>query len=336
MIVSVVTPFHNTAPHLEECIESVLGQTSADFEYVLLDNCSTDGSGAIAERYARRDARIRLKRNERLLPQVPNYNRALSLISRESRYCKIVQADDAIYPRCLEEMVALAEAHPSVGLVGSYFHHGNIEPAEMPHRATVISGRDACRKQLLNGVFLFGSPTTLLVRAELVRSRVPFFEEDRLHEDTELCFELLRDHDFGFVPQVLSFLRQEPGSLSDSVRTFQPHMLDRLIRLRRYGREYLSEAEYRFHAGEHERRYRRMLAEAWLRGREPQFWAYHRRGLGMIGEELTWDVLLPAAGSVLLRYALAPGQIGGALLRRARSTFGRRLGSRGGAGAARS
>jgi glycosyltransferase involved in cell wall biosynthesis len=308
-VVSVVTPFYNTAAYLAECIESVLAQTLPDFEYVLLDNCSTDGSRAIAERYAARDSRIRLHHNDALLPQVPNYNRALTLVGAASRYVKLVQADDSIYPHCLEEMVALADAHPSVALVGSYFHHGKVEPAEMPHTAQVLSGRDACRKMLLDGVFLFGSPTTLLMRADVVRARVPFYAEGRMHEDTEVCYEILRDHDFGFVPQLLSFSRLDPSSIMGSATTFHPALLDRLIRLRLYGREFLTEDEYRHHATAHERRYRQMLAEAWLRRREPEFWSYHKRGLATIDVAIEPLDLARDATVVVVREALrAPGR----------------------------
>src|SRR5215470_8626977 len=125
-VVSVVTPFYNTAAFLAECIESVLAQTFDSFEYVLLDNCSTDGSGEIAARYAARDPRLRVVKNDRLLPQVPNYNRAMTLPSAGCRWVKVVQADDTIFPRCLSEMLALAEAHPSIGVVSSYRLMGNI------------------------------------------------------------------------------------------------------------------------------------------------------------------------------------------------------------------
>lgn len=309
-VVSVVTPFHDTAEYLAECIESVLAQSFRDFEYVLLDNSSTDGSRAIAERYAAADRRIRIESTTALLPQVPNYNRALTLISNHSRYVKIVQADDAIYPHCLEDMVAFAEAHPNVALVGSYFHHRGIEPAEMPHRAQVLSGREACRKQLLDGVFLFGSPTTLLMRADVVRRRVPFYTEGHLHEDTEVCFELLRDHDFGFVPQLLSFVRIDPRSTMGCVRDFHPALLDRLIRLKRYGRDFLTEKEYQEHLGTHERRYWRMLADAWLRRREPEFWQYHQRGLATIGERIDRAALLRATLPTLMQKSInAPARL---------------------------
>ena len=54
----------------------------------------------------------------------------------------------------------------------------------------------------------------MLYRAEVVRARDPFFCERSLHEDTEACYEILRDWDFGFVHQVLSYWRTQPGSIT--------------------------------------------------------------------------------------------------------------------------
>src|SRR3954469_16946223 len=99
-LVSVVTPFFNTADYLGECIESVLRQTYSRFEYILVDNQSTDGSSEIAARFAKRDPRIRLIRNATFLDQVPNYNGAIRQISPDSKYLKVVLADDLIFPEC--------------------------------------------------------------------------------------------------------------------------------------------------------------------------------------------------------------------------------------------
>src|SRR5229473_6975187 len=119
-LVTVVTPFYNTARHLAQCIESVLTQSYAEFEYILMDNCSTDGSAEIAESYARRVPRMRVIRCSEFVPQLKNYNRALAEISDASQYCKIVQADDYIFPGCLELMVQAFEQSKSIGLVSSY------------------------------------------------------------------------------------------------------------------------------------------------------------------------------------------------------------------------
>jgi glycosyltransferase involved in cell wall biosynthesis len=110
-------PFYNTARYLAQCIESVLTQSYSEFEYILMDNCSTDGSGEIAEIYARRDPRIRLIRCSEFVSLLRNYNRALMEISDPSQYCKIVQADDYIFPQCLELMVQAFDQSGSIGLV---------------------------------------------------------------------------------------------------------------------------------------------------------------------------------------------------------------------------
>jgi len=106
--VSVVTPFYNTAGYLRECIESVLSQTYTNFEYLLVDNQSTDGSASIAAEYAAKDERVRVIRNPKFVGQVPNYNGALRHVDSTARYVKVVQADDCIFPECLERMIAVA------------------------------------------------------------------------------------------------------------------------------------------------------------------------------------------------------------------------------------
>jgi cellulose synthase/poly-beta-1,6-N-acetylglucosamine synthase-like glycosyltransferase len=88
-LVNVVTPFYNAATYLAECIESALAQGYADFEYVLMDNCSTDGSYNIAAAYTAHDPRIRLFRCSEFLAQLPNHGRAFLQISSASKYCKI-------------------------------------------------------------------------------------------------------------------------------------------------------------------------------------------------------------------------------------------------------
>src|SRR5258708_32012111 len=79
-LVSIVTPMHNEAEYLAECIESVLAQTYQNWDYTIVDNCSTDGSAEIAHRYAERDRRIHVSQNRELLPVIPNHNAALRQI----------------------------------------------------------------------------------------------------------------------------------------------------------------------------------------------------------------------------------------------------------------
>jgi len=319
-LVSVLTPFYNTAPYLAECIESVLAQTRGDFEYLLVDNCSTDGSDDIAAGYAARDPRIRFLRNETFLTQLQNYNHALEAIAPHTRYVKIVQADDAIVPQCLADMIALAEAYPRVGLVSSFRLFGRrLYPRlGLSHTPFVMTGREAGRLTLVDDFYMFGSQTTVMYRADIVRARRPFYPEHSTFADAEVALEIMLDHDFGFVPQILSFSRDDDASTWGSVRSFDPILLFEILALHRYGASFLTPDEHSAASAAHEKEYRRFLAECWLRRFPPAFWDYHRAGLATIGRGLRRSDLVGPALAVAADYLLQPKTVGAALLRRLR------------------
>ncbi|MEZ4456868.1 MAG: glycosyltransferase [Gemmatimonadales bacterium] len=79
-LVTVITPVRNGEPYLAQAIESVLGQTYRNFEYLIVDNASTDESRATAARYAARDSRIRVVAETEFLDQISNFNRAVRLM----------------------------------------------------------------------------------------------------------------------------------------------------------------------------------------------------------------------------------------------------------------
>jgi glycosyltransferase involved in cell wall biosynthesis len=306
--ISVVTPFHNTVAYLAQCIESVLAQTHQNFEYVLVDNCSTDGSENIARSYADRDSRIRLIRRPQLLSQVQNYNRALAEISNASEYCKIVQADDFIFPDCLALMVQSMQQSESIGLVSSYWLKGDeVRGSAFPHSLSMLSGREVARMYLQRSLWVFGSPTAVLYRSALVKQNRPFYDETQLHEDTDKCLEILKEWDFGFVHQVLSFSRADNESISSAVRAFRPTSLDHYILIRRYARVFLDSGAAAVLQRKSKRDYYIALAQAALRFRDRNFWDYHRRGLRTIGEKISWPRLTLHVGLRLLWLAANPG-----------------------------
>ena len=305
---SVVTPFHNGAAYLSQCIESVLGQTYSIFEYILSDNCSTDGSGEIVQRYARNDPRIRLVRQPQFLSQVQHYNRALAEIAEDSTYCKMVQADDCIFPECLQLMVQAFAQSDSIGLVSAYDLKGKVvRGSGFPYPATVLPGREMARLYLRTGIYVFGSPTTVMYRSSLVRNCRPFYDESLLHEDTEKCMHILEHWDFGFVHQVLSFLRVDNGSISGGVRSLQPDAIDRYIMAQRYAPVFLEGEEAAALRKHSKRSYYSVLAQESLRFRDSAFWKYHRRGLETLGQTLDWPYLAYQIGRELLRLAANPG-----------------------------
>ena len=318
-LVSVVTPFHNTEAYLSECTESVLAQTYPCFEYILVDNCSTDRSGEIAEAYARRDSRIRFIRRSSLLTQVQNYNAALAEISEASRYCKIVQADDTIAPDCLRLMVQAFEQSESIGLVSSYYLKGNqVRGSGFPAGASflsVLSGKEMARLYLRTSLFVFGSPTTVMFRSSIVRAQRPFFDESRLHEDTEKCMQILQEWDFGFVRQILSWLRVDNESISGRSRNFLPESLDGYIIVQRYASTFLDAEEAQALKREAKRQYYRALVYGGLRSRQGGYWEYHKEGLKSLGQKLDLPYLALQAGMELMSMAANPGMTASRVLR---------------------
>lgn len=117
--VSVVMPVYNTRDYVARAIESVLGQTFGDFELLIVDNGSTDGSGAIIDRFAAQDARIRVLRNEKNVLIAQARNSALD--EARGEYLCLVDSDDWVLPDMLEVMVGRARRFDAQYVVAGYY-----------------------------------------------------------------------------------------------------------------------------------------------------------------------------------------------------------------------
>lgn len=307
-LVSVVTPFYNTAEYLSQCIESVLAQTYTNFEYILFDNCSSDGSSNIAEIYARKDKRIRFIKSREFVSQLDNFNRGLREVSKDSQYCKIVCADDYLFPECLDRMVLTFKQSESIGIVSSYSLMGNIViGSRYPYPMPILSGKEVARRYFNEDLFAFGSPTTVMYRSSIVRSSSEFYDRSSLHADTEKCLELFLKWDLGFVHQILSFIRTDNELISSVSRTFEPELLDRYIMTRRYAQLYLDPDDAELLNEQLKRVYYRKLATAALALREKAFWRYHENALQKVGETLDKRYLAVQVARAFLRKSLNLG-----------------------------
>ena len=323
-LVSIITPVFNGEAYLEECIESVLSQTHRNLEYLIVNNCSTDGTLDIAERHARKDSRIRVHNCKEFVGLVENHNRAFRLISPESKYCKSLSADDWLYPEFVAQTVELAEAHPSVVIVGSYQLSGGgdtwrVRCTGLPYHHTVVPGREICRNTLLGGPNVFGAPTSTLYRASMVRSRPVFYPHTGATADISVVYECLKDSGFGFVHQVLSYERIHESATTSGRRKINTHRSDLLRDLLKYGPIYLAPEEF-------ERRKEQLLDDFYellalgavnFRGRD--FWAYQKNAIRELGYPFLGLRTGRAIVSKVLDLLLNPKQTAAKVLRRVRN-----------------
>jgi|ERR1035441_442430 glycosyltransferase involved in cell wall biosynthesis len=325
-LVSILTPVYNGADYLSDCIESVLAQTYQNYEYVIVNNRSTDGTLEIALEYAARDSRIRVHTNKEFVGVIENHNTAFNLMSPKARYCKLVSADDYIFPNCVRRMVELGEENPSVGIIGSYQLSGDVVKWQgFRYPSRVLSGREVGRRIFLaRQVFVdgqpllgFGTPTSLMYRADLVRSSPVFYPDPSPHADTSACFKSLQNSDFGFVYEILSYERTHAETQTSASLHINRYLSQTLSDLLAYGSFYLSKSELRQQVAEALHGYHLFLAINYFVGfRDDKFWEYHKTRLEELGYPLSRLTLLRAAAVGVLQESVNPGQAIGKLWRR--------------------
>ncbi len=113
--ISVIMPVYNSEKYLNEAIESILRQSYTDFEFLIIDDCSTDNSPSIIQSY--RDPRIRYIHNDGNQGVAYSLNRGLALAQGE--YIARMDADDISLPEKFKHQVSFLDQHPAVGVLGT-------------------------------------------------------------------------------------------------------------------------------------------------------------------------------------------------------------------------
>lgn len=205
-IVSVVMPVYNAEQTVVEAIESILVQSFQDFELILVNDGSTDGTAAILERYAM-DPRIRIhEQSNQGVTKSLNAGIALA----RGKYIARADADDFSDRRRLEIQHDFLERNPEVVLVASDFEKlypdGKTKRIELPPDHASLARQLFVANNIMHGSVMF--------RRDAFRQAGGYAEEWRHLEDFELWFRMLRLGRFASIPQPLSTLRVYEGSVS--------------------------------------------------------------------------------------------------------------------------
>jgi glycosyltransferase involved in cell wall biosynthesis len=202
-IVSVLLTAYNREEYVAASIESVLAQTCGDFELIVTDDRSLDGTLSIARQYERRDSRVRVHANERNLGDYANRNLAASLARGE--FLKFHDSDDVMYPHCLEVMIRYLSAEPMAAFALSA--HRAWPGAPSPILSTPYLSYQ--REFLGFGMFNQG-PANALFRTDAFR-RLGGFEDLGPHSDLAFWLRACRSVSALLVPADLYWYRVHEG-----------------------------------------------------------------------------------------------------------------------------
>lgn len=218
--VSVCTPVYNTERFIAEAIHSVLDQTFKDLELVIVDNASTDSTPEILAQF--KDPRIRLFRNDQNIGAAGNFNRAIALA--QGRYIKLLCADDFLYPRCLEEQVAVLEKDKcgEISLVSC--SRDIVDPRGerwlrrgFPGPPGRMGGTSAKILSIRRGTNIFGEPGAILARTESMRAAGGFNPRYSYCIDFDCWCRLLSAGDLHVIDETLCAFRLSSQSWSLSL-----------------------------------------------------------------------------------------------------------------------
>ena len=294
--VVIVTPVYNGAAYLDDCIQSVLKQSYQEFDYFIVDNCSTDETVAIAQAAAERDSRIKLITNTDHVGPIQNWNRSLLNVTTQYDYTKFVHADDWLFPQCVERMVDVLDSNPSVGIVSAYrLEENQVSLDRLPSAAPnnpsedtfTMSGRSVVSSILRERASVLGSPTAFMLRTNVMGQPDQLFSTRYLHADKDACLRILQETDFGFIRQVLTFTRRHNESVTSLTNALDTRRQENLLFLEKFGPENLTAEELRSTRKQTIGAYYRFLASKVGTGQEENFWQSHSDILSQAGRPLS-------------------------------------------------
>jgi glycosyltransferase involved in cell wall biosynthesis len=222
--VSVCIPAYNASRFIAASIESVLKQSYAAFELVVVDDASTDDTVGIVQSFA--DPRVRLIRNERNLGLAGNWNRAAA--AARGRYVKVLCQDDLLYPDCLAAQVGVLDdfVNASVSVVCAHrdiIHEtGRVIIRDRGLRADGrVPAAAALRRVVRYGTNPLGEPAAVMFRADAFARTGGFDANYAYMIDLDLWTRLLLHGDLFVISRPLAAFRISRGALSTRLAASQ-------------------------------------------------------------------------------------------------------------------
>jgi GT2 family glycosyltransferase len=195
--VSVITAVFNREKFVGQAVESVQAQTFGDWEYIIVDNGSTDRTREIVRDYATRDSRIRLIENDR---NIIALSLNLAVKAARGKYVAQLDSDDEYLPHTLEKMTAALEAHPPWALAIGYYELMDENGRSLPEFG-IITHSEYNRNNILR---VDGAGAPRLWHRSVILQFGLFDERDLGHygEDYDLVLKVGEKYEVGRVHEV--------------------------------------------------------------------------------------------------------------------------------------
>ena len=196
-LLSVIVPVYNVAPYLAQCLDSILSQSYTELEVLLVDDGSTDESGALCDAYAQRDKRIRLIRQANAGLSAA---RNVAMEQMRGEFFFFVDSDDWLAPEALAQPMALLVAHPLIDVLELGYTEVNCRTGE--ERVVLAQGEELTGEEALGKLALLSGVTgmawgKIFRTATMGQLRFPV---GRPYEDTPFVFEaLMRAHHYRYM-----------------------------------------------------------------------------------------------------------------------------------------
>jgi len=231
--ISICIPTYNGEQYLRECLDSALYQTYYNTEILIVDDCSSDATVAIAEEYAALDDRIRIVENKKNAGLVGNWENCIREASGE--WIKFLFQDDILTPDCLEKMYTSCQRHQSKIAVcrrnfiiefnadpniRKFFQKDVVKAEQFIENEQMVSGQDLSgliNERLL--VNFLGEPTSLFFHKDILEQYGNFSTELSQMLDYEFTIRVATNTGFVFLPKTLAYFRVHGGAESNKNRS---------------------------------------------------------------------------------------------------------------------
>jgi glycosyltransferase involved in cell wall biosynthesis len=223
-------PVWNAATYLPAAIESILSQTFTRFEFIIIDDASTDDSWKIIKKYTRLDKRIRAYKNKINLGVSLTSN--IAIAHARCQYLARMDADDISVSNRLEKQLTYLQKHKKTVLVGGQCTLVNEQNQVIGTKSFPTN------PQKVKNMMFWAVPTQqgyMMVNRSLLPKKFNWYEPSkRSAEEVDLYFQLIKYGDITNLPDNLYFYRQVEGSLSrlNPKKTFALTLQSRLLALK--------------------------------------------------------------------------------------------------------